>query len=345
MGAPEPVVTTRNGLVSVTIFPRKIRLSENASLPGTDLLTAPRSEWEALRAQVRELQELHADELVAAAKYASPAEAMELLRRAVDRNPVSARARYELGVVLRQAADYSGAISELSTATELRPDFANGWRELGLALSKSGQLAAAEAAFDRATELNPADAQTWSNLGGLRRRQARSSEGGTLDWAKLREARSAYQRACEIVGNDTYPLVNVARLDLLLSAHWPGTRQAALGSLHRLQHLARFEAEIAKQTGADSEQRHWKLLDHVDTLLLTGQIDEGLAELREAIDLIDPQNREAYLTSVIEPLQDLISVEVLDQPTTAGLIKAIEICKGAIGAVRPMKQGPRKPDD
>lgn len=309
-----------------------------------DLLTARRSEWEGLRAQVRHLRELHADELVAAAKDVPPAKAIEYLRRAIERNPVSVQAHFQLGVVLRRAADYSAAISELSTATELKDDFAEGWRELGLALSKSGHLNDAEAAFNRATELDPADAETWSNLGGMRRRLARSSDGGKLDWAKLREARSAYQRACEIVGNDTYPLVNVARLDLLLSAHWPGTRQAALASLHRLSYLARFEAETAKQPGGDSEQKPWKVLDLADTLLLTGQVDEGLAELREAIDLIDPRNREASLTSVIEPLQDFIDVEVLDEPTAAAVMKAIEICTDAIDAVRPRRPGPRKAD-
>jgi tetratricopeptide (TPR) repeat protein len=310
-----------------------------------DLLTAPRSEWEGLRAQVRHLQELHADELVAAAKDVPPAKAIELLRRAVDRNPVSVEAHYQLGVVLRRAADYSGAISELSTVTELKADFAEGWRELGVALSKSGELARAEAAFNEAAELDPQDAETWSTLGGLRRRLARLSDDGKFDWAMLREARSAYQRASELKGNDTYSLVNVARLDLLLSAAAPSTRQAALTGLRRLQHLARFEAETAKQPGGDSEQKPWKVLDLADTLLLTGQVDEGLAELREAIDLIDPRSREAYLTSVIAPLQDFINVEVLDAPTAAGVMKAIEISRDAIDAVRPRKQGPRKADN
>lgn len=311
----------------------------------TDLLTAPRTEWDALRDQVRELQELHADELVAAAKDVPPAKAIEYLRRAIDRNPVSVQAHYELGVVLREAADYAGAIRELRTVTELKADYAKGWRELGVALSKSGELGDAASAFKRATELDPADAETWSTLGGLRRRLARSPDGTKLDWAMLRDARSAYQRACELVGNDTYPLVNVARLDLLLSAVAPNTRAAALAKLSRLQYLARFEAETAKEPGADTEQRPWKLFDLVDTLLLTGHIDQGLAELREAIGLIDPRNREASLTSVIEPLQDFIDAEVLDESTASGVKQAIEICKGAIDAVRPRRQGPRKPDD
>lgn len=310
----------------------------------TDLLTAPRSEWDALRAKIRELQELHADELVAAAKDVPPAKAIEYLRRAIERNPVSVQAHYELGVVLREAADYTGAISELRIVTELKADYARGWRELGVALSKCGELDSAVSAFRRATELDPADAETWSTLGGLRRRLARSPDGTKLDWAMLREARSAYQRACELVGNDTYPLVNVARLDLLLSARTPSVRPAALARLRTLQYLARFEAETARQPGADAEQRSWKLFDLVDTLLLTGQVEEGLAHLGEAIDLIDPRHREASLTSVIEPLQDFLDANVLDEPTAAGVKQAIEIGKGAIDSVRPRKAGPRKPD-
>lgn len=310
-----------------------------------DLVTAPRSEWEGLRAQVRQLQQLHADELVAAAKYVPPARAIELLRRAIDRNPVSVQAHYELGVVLREAADYGAAISELRTVTELKADYAPGWRELGVALSKSGQLEDAASAFKRATELNAADAETWSTLGGLRRRLARSPDGTKLNWAMLRDARVAYQRACDLKGNDTYPQVNLAMLDLLLSAIAPGTRPAALASLGRLQYLARYEAETARQPDGDSEQKPWKVLDLANTLLLTGQVDEGLAELREAIDLIHPRNREASLTSVIEPLQDFINVGVLDEPTAAGVTKAIETCRGAIDAVRPRKLGPRKADN
>lgn len=311
----------------------------------TDLLTAPRSQWDALRAQLRELQELHADELVAAAKDVPPAKAIEYLRRAIDRNPVSVQAHYELGVVLREAADYAGAISELRTVTELKADYAEGWRELGVALSKSGQLDGAASAFKQATELDPDDAETWSTLGGLRRRLARSPVDTKLNWAMLRDARVAYQRACELVGNDTYPRVNVAMLDLLLSAVAPSTRQAALASLGRLRHLARYEAETAKQPGGNNEQKPWKMLDLANTLLLTGQVDEGLAEVREAIDLIDPRNREASLTSVTAPLQDFLDAEVLDEPTAAGVKQAIEICNDAIEAVRPRKPGPRKPDN
>ena len=124
----------------------------------------------------------------------------------------------------------------------------------------------------------------------------------------------------------------MARLDLLLSAVEPDTRDAALASLRRLQHLARFEA--AESPGATGWRDPWKVLDLADCLLLASQIDDGLTELRAAIDLIDPLDREASLTSVIGPLQDFLEVNVLDEPTAAGVRQSIEICEGAIEAAR-----------
>jgi tetratricopeptide (TPR) repeat protein len=288
------------------------------------LVSAPKSEWDGLRQEIRRLQELQADDLVAAAQKSPPAQAVDLLRRAVDRNPVSVQARYQLGIALRNAADYTGAIRELEAAVGLSADWAPGWRELGVTLSKSDQLTDAVAAFQHAVELDASDAETWATLGGLRRRLARSSTGSAFDWATLREARDAYRRASHLRSNDTYALVNEARLELLLSAVEPETRPAALAQLHKLENLARYEAE------ARDRRDPWKLFDLVDTLLLTGRLDEGLAELRNGIDLIDPPSRESYLTSVISPLRDFLAVEVLDPAATAGVREAIEVCEQAI---------------
>ena len=295
------------------------------SLP---LLTAPRSEWDDLRQEIRRLQDLQGDDLIAAAQKSSPEQAIKLLRRAVDRNPISVQAHYQLGLALQNAADYPAAIVELQAVVSLKPDWAAGWRQLGVTLSKSEYLADAVQAFQHAVELDASDAETWATVGGVRRRLARSSEGSAFDWAILREARDAYRRASHLRSNDTYSLVNAARLELLLSEVEPETRPAALANLRRLENLARYEA--------DSRDRcdPWKLFDLADTLLLTGRVDDGLAELRAGIELIDVTRRESYLTSVIGPLRDFLTVDVLDEPTTAGVREAIEIGERAIAAAR-----------
>lgn len=298
---------------------------------GLPLVTAPRTEWEELRKEILRLKELQADELVAAALRLPSDQGIQMLRLAVDRNPVSVRAHYQLGVALRKAADYAGAISELQTVVSLDAASALGWRELGVALSKSGQpeqLADAVVAFQQAVQLNPDDAETWSNLGGLRRRLARTAAGSVFDWTMLREASDAYRHASRLLGNDTYPLVNAARIDLLLSAAEPGKRAAALTELRKLEFLARFEV-------GEHPDDPWKRVDLADTLLLTGRVDSGLDELRAGIDLIDPLNRESYLTSVVGPLRDFLDADVLDEATADGVRTAIQISEQAIATARP----------
>jgi tetratricopeptide (TPR) repeat protein len=291
-----------------------------SSLP---LLTAPRSEWEALREEIRQLRELQADELVAAASRLPPAEAIATLRQAVERNPASGQAHFGLGVALRKVAEWDEAIRELQTVVTLDPDFAPGHRELGVACSKSEHLAEAAEAFRRAVELNPGDAETWATLGGLRRRLARCEADQSFDWSMLRDARDAYQRAGRLRGNDTYALVNVARVELLLSAAEPGIRPAVLAEFRKLENLARYETE-------EHPEDEWKRLDLADTLLLTGRTDEGLAEIYAGIALIDLPSRQSTLSSVISPLQDFLNADVLEPPTAAAVRTAIEIYEEAI---------------
>ncbi len=141
---------------------------------------------------------------------------------------MSVQAHYQLGIALRNAASYAAAIDELQAVVRLDANWAAGWRELGVTLSKSGHLTNAVEAFQHAVELDSSDAETWATLGGVRRRLARSRTGPAFDWAALREARDAYRRASQLRGNDTYSLVNEARLDLLLSAAEPAMRPAAI---------------------------------------------------------------------------------------------------------------------
>jgi tetratricopeptide (TPR) repeat protein len=307
--------------------PSKIDSPVRNSLP---LVTAPRSDWDALHEEIARLKETQADDLLAAARRAAPAQAIALLQQAVDSNPLSIPAHLQLGVALRKAADYQQAIAELRKVIELDEDSAEGWRELGVALSTSGQLADAAEAFRRAVQLDDADGETWATLGGLRRRLARSSAGPAFNWDMLRESRDAYHRASQLFGNDTYPLVNEARVNLLLSAVQPDIRPAVMNRLRTLENLARFQAYPDPPARRDP----WKGFDLTDTLLLTGRVEAGLAELRSAIELIDPQDRESSLSSVIAPHQDYLALDVLDEPAAAGVRQAIGICEQAASAAR-----------
>jgi hypothetical protein len=116
-----------------------------------------------------------------------------------------------------------------------------------------------------------------------------------------------------------------------------GTRQAVLSRLRNLEHLARFQAYPDPPARRDP----WKGFDLTDTLLLTGRVEEGLDELRSAIQLTEPRDRESSLTSVIDPLRDYLAVDVLDEPTAQGVRTAIDLCEKTIG---PPAQPPRSAD-
>jgi uncharacterized protein YndB with AHSA1/START domain/DNA-binding transcriptional ArsR family regulator len=294
------------------------------------------SGWGTLGSKLAELRGTQADDLVtAAARAAGSAQAIALLRQAVDRDPGHVQARYQLGVALGRAADYTAAITELRAVVESEEDFAEGWRDLGVVLSRAGQLTAAEEAFCRSLELDDSQAETWANLGGLRRRMARAAAGAAFDWDMLREARAAYHHASELLGHKTYSLVNEARVDLLLSAKEPGARPAILARLRQLEHLARYEA----YPEAPQRRDPWNGFDLADTLLLTGRTDDGLAELRSAIELVDRVDRVSTLTSVIGPLRDFLVAAVLDESAADGVRAAVAVCEQAIEAARPAPVG------
>jgi hypothetical protein len=157
---------------------------------------------------------------------------------------------------------------------------------------------------------------------------ARSSRDSAFDWEMLRESRDSHHHASELRGNDTYSLVNKARVDLLLSATEPANRPAVISQLRTLENLARFEA----YRDPSRRRNPWKGFDLADTLLLTGRVEAGLAELRAAIELIDQLDRKSVLSSVIPPLQDFLAVDVLDEATAEGVRTAIAVCENAINA-------------
>ncbi|GIF67782.1 hypothetical protein Ais01nite_58170 [Asanoa ishikariensis] len=131
---------------------------------------------------VRMRQQLSEDLLDAAQNAASSRRRVMLLEQAVENNPASWRAHFELGSIFRREGKYAEAVQALRIATELRPDMAPAWRELGTALGKiSTSMDEATAAFERALALDDRDAETWATQGGLLRRLARTVTPGTLD--------------------------------------------------------------------------------------------------------------------------------------------------------------------
>ncbi|MEU3917791.1 tetratricopeptide repeat protein [Streptomyces sp. NPDC029004] len=286
---------------------------------GAAYILVSRAEHELLREEIRRLREQQGEDLIRAAlKSPSPARRIELLQEAVSRNPAGWRGYFELGVALRKEGRYEEAEGALKVSVRLKEDFAPAWREIGLTLSKRGTSdESAVEAFGRAVTLDDQDAETWATLGGLHRRLARkSSRQGAFDRAMLEQSLACYQKASRLSGNSTYPLMNVARLELLLAGLRRTDTTLAVERFRQLEHLARFAVQDTGSTDA------WALFDLADTLLLTGRGAEGLAELRRGVALVPPEEREGVVTSVTEPLRDLLSLDGLLQADAADAVRA-----------------------
>ncbi|MFI9311091.1 tetratricopeptide repeat-containing protein [Streptomyces triculaminicus] len=290
----------------------------------SDYVTVPRLHYEALAAEIAGLRAQQGEDLIDAALALSgddQARGIELLHDAVARNPSSLRGHFELGIALRRENRYAEAESALQICVQLRADHAPSWRELGTTRSKHGALQDAADAFARALELDDSDAETWAILGGLHRRLARRDPPERFDAAELERALGCYRRAIALSGNDIYPRLNEARVELLLSGARSTDPSPVFDRFRRLEHLARFAAEDT--AGTDP----WPFFDLADTLLLTGREAEGLAQLRKAIGLVRPEEIEPVLSSVVAPLQDFLTCYQLLPPATANAVsKAVAEC-------------------
>jgi tetratricopeptide (TPR) repeat protein len=305
-----------------------LRRPEHVDSPvreGSAYVNVRRAYLEELKAEIKDLRAQQGEDLIDAAQAMhadDPARSLQLLRDAVARNPSSWRGYFELGVVLRKANDLVESERVLRMCTQLRPDEARGWRELGITLSMSGVFQAAADAFVRAVALDESDGGTWATLGGLHRRLARRDPPELFDVEELRKALECYHRASGLSGNTIYPRVNEARVELLLSGVSGTDPTPAIESFRRLEHLARFA--VADTAGTDP----WCVFDLADTLLLTGREADGLLELRTAIGLVQPQEIESVLSSVMAPLEDFLAFDQLLPPEAeAAVRKAVAECR------------------
>ncbi len=304
-----------------------VRRREHVDSPvreGSAYVTVPRAHYEGLATEIAGLRAQQGEDLIDAALALSrddQSRSIELLHEAVARNPSSLRGHHELGVALRRENRHAEAEAMLRICVRLRPDHAPSWRELGTTRSKRGALQEAADAFARAVELDDSDGETWATLGGLHRRLARRDPPERFDADELERALGCYRRAVALSGNDTYPRLNEARVELLLHGVHGTDPSPVLDRFRRLEHLARFAAEDT--AGADP----WPVFDLADTLLLTGREEEGLIELRKAIGLVRPHETESVLSSVVAPLQDfLIYGQLLTAPARSAVDAAVAEC-------------------
>ena len=83
------------------------------------------------------------------------ADAVAVLRHALDKVPGDALMLTNLGTALRASGDLEAAIVTLRRATDIAPDLAAGWYNLGRALGPAGHTGEAHEAYERALRCDP----------------------------------------------------------------------------------------------------------------------------------------------------------------------------------------------
>ncbi|UAK34825.1 tetratricopeptide repeat protein [Nocardia asteroides] len=277
-----------------------------------ELITMDRREVEELRAENTRLSQQRGDDLVAAARNARHNERIELLRQAVAVNPANLQAYFLMGESAFSASDYDEAIRHFTEVTRLDPSFAPAWRQLGVAQSRQGALDLAIDSIRQAVVLDRNDAETYSILGGIFRRKARRHYETTrqYDAATLQQARDAYAKAGGVDKNNTYPLMNVARLDLQLAGTDESKLEEALAQFDGLGHLARYSAQ------SEGDKDAWKWFDLADAMAFTGQTEEALAAARKGFQKFEQPHRASVGAAAADPLQDILNSTPL--PTAIG---------------------------
>jgi Flp pilus assembly protein TadD len=90
-----------------------------------------------------------------------------LLRALLARDPNNSDALFNLGMMLSDQRNLSGAAALLHRFVDLVPDSSHGWTALGVAQSRNGDTQGATISFRRALEIDPQNAYALRNLGAL----------------------------------------------------------------------------------------------------------------------------------------------------------------------------------
>ncbi len=322
---PDIIVKAAGDVVEAILAGLASEKSDSPVRVNSPFLTISKSELNGLHARIEQLVQERGEELLRLARgTTNPTERIELLRAAVGVNPAFTEALIELGAALRGVADYPAAIEYLKDAVRYGSDNPEAHRELGVTYSKAGEPALAAAALRRALELDLGNAETWSNLGGALRRvgMARAAQGH-YDTTALSESRDSYAEAHRLQPYDLYSALNVARLDILLSKWDPGL-------LARGQREFENEKFLCQHMVQQEPDDWWRRFDLGDALLFSGATAEARDVYEQAISLVPEHQRKDVLGSVLGPMTDLITAQVLDGDLLAEVKYVIALIERAM---------------
>jgi predicted O-linked N-acetylglucosamine transferase (SPINDLY family) len=191
------------------------------------------------------------------------AQAEQIYRQILSRDPAHADALHYLGLLAHQMGRSDIAVDLISRAVAVRPSYAEAFYNLGIALKAKGDWAQAIAAYRQAIALRPDDGEAYNNLGVVLK-----------DQGKLEEAIAVYRQAIALKTEFPAALNNL------------GNALKEKGELP--QAIAAYRQAIAMRPGyADAHNNLGAALRE------TGDLDQAIAEYHQAISL-KPANAEAF---------------------------------------------------
>jgi hypothetical protein len=102
----------------------------------------------------------------------------------------------------------------------------------------------------------------------------------------------------------------------------PSRAKAAAEAFAKQVHLARFVVQ-------EKTEDFWRTFDLADTLLFSGKSAEAFEEFDKAVALVRPEARRNVFSSVLGPLQNFITAEVLSGQLAEDVKTVIEKLQAA----------------
>lgn len=272
----------------------------------TPYVSVPRSHLDDLNVELERLKEARGEDLLRAALAAEKlTDRVKNLKNAVEVIPGSVSAFLELGKAYRGLSQYDDAVETLIHASRLAPYNAEIHRELGVTYSKQSNPNLAATSLREAVRLAPNDSEAWSNLGGALRRIGLTGAPDCYDKDALLESRTSYNRAHDLNRFDLYSGLNVARLDLLLSKWEPTRAIEARNGFCKQVYLC---YHMVQQTPED----YWRRFDLADALLFSSNYDKAHSAYDDAVRFVPEQLLKDTITSVLGPLKNYVTADILD---------------------------------
>ncbi len=225
-------------------------------------------------------------------------EAIAAYRTAIERDPNSVDAHFNLGNALKDQGQYHEAALAYGEAIRLDPNMADAHFNRARVLQDQGQLDAAVAAFHETIRLVPAFPEAHYALGNVLRKLKRFDEAVAAYEQSIR-LRPDHHHSHNNLGN---VLREQGKFDLAVASYHralrlnPGSASIYVNLGNTLTDLWKLdEAEACFRRVTDQQPENADAINSLgNALALGGRLDEALACYRRAIEL-DPSNAVFHL--------------------------------------------------